>query len=108
MSNESVVNKTIRKRWEAYAPSPAKTRVLGWINYAYTTRATPGSPENAVALRNYLLSALWCAELALASQAISESMRQLLESTRRDLDARLYGLAEELEREAERPSHAGV
>ena len=107
MANESI-NETIQKRWESFAPSPAKTRVLGWIKYAHTTGAKAGSLENALALRNYLFGALWCAELALVSQAISESMRQLLEATRRDLDARLYGLAEELEREAERPSHAGV
>ena len=107
MSDETI-NETIRKRWETFAPSPARARVLSWIKYAHTTRAKAGSLENALTLRNYLLGALWTAELALASNTISESMRQLLEATRRDLDARLYGLAEELEREAERATHADV
>ena len=107
MANESI-NETIQKRWETFAPSPAKTRVLGWVKYAHTTGAKAGTLNNALELRNYLLGGLWCAELALTSQAISESMRQLLDATRRDLDARLYALAEELEREAEGQNRASV
>ena len=107
MSGEQI-NETIRKRWETFAPSPARARVLGWIKYAHTTGAKAGSLENALALRNYLLGALWTAELALTSNTIGEPMRHLLEATAKDLDARLYGLAEELEREAERATNAGV